>query len=210
MLKLYYSPMSCALAVHIALEEAGAAYEAVRVDFKAGQQRSADYLKINPKGRVPALVTDRGILTEVPAILAYIAQSFPAANLAPLDDPFDFARVQAFNSYLCATVHVAHAHGPRGARWADDPAALEAMKRKVPQSVGDAFALIEHGMLEGPWVMGERFTVCDPYLFTVASWLEGDGVDLSRLPRVLAHRARVAARPATHRALAEETGRSAA
>jgi glutathione S-transferase len=210
MLKLYYSPMSCALAVHIALEEAGAACEAVRVDFKAGQQRSADYLKINPKGRVPALVTDRGILTEVPAILAYIAQSFPAANLAPLDDPFDFARVQAFNSYLCATVHVAHAHGPRGARWADDPAALEAMKRKVPQSVGDAFALIEHGMLEGPWVMGERFTVCDPYLFTVASWLEGDGVDLSRLPRVLAHRARVAARPATHRALAEETGRSAA
>jgi len=210
MLKLYYSPMSCALAVHIALEEAGAAYEAVRVDFKAAQQRSADYLRINPKGRVPALVTDRGILTEVPAILAYIAQSFPAAKLAPLADPFDFARAQAFNSYLCSTVHVAHAHRMRGHRWADEPEALEAMKRKVPKSVGDAFALIEEGMLEGPWVMGERFTICDPYLFTVASWLEGDGVDLTRLPRVLAHRARVAARPATQRALAEETGRSAA
>lgn len=210
MLKLYHSPMSCALAVHIALEEAGAAYEAVRVDFKAGEQRSPDYLKLNPKGRVPALVTGQGILTEVPAILAYVAQSFPEAGLAPLADPFAFARVQAFNSYLCSTVHVAHAHGPRGSRWADDPAALESMKRKVPQSVGAAFALIEDGMLEGPWVMGERFTICDPYLFTVASWLEGDGADTARLPRVIEHRSRVAARPATQRALAQETGRGAA
>ncbi len=210
MLTLYYSPMSCALAVHIALEEAGAAYEAVRIDFKANQQRGTDYLRINPKGRVPALVTDRGILTEVPAILAYLAQSFPAAGLAPLADPFDFARAQAFNSYLCSTVHVAHAHRMRGSRWADEPAALEAMQRKVPQSMLEAFLLIEEGMLARPWVMGERYSVCDPYLFTLASWLEGDGVDLARLPRVIDHRARVAARPATQRALAQETGRGAA
>lgn len=210
MLTLYYSPMSCALAVHIALEEAGVRYEAKRVDFGTGQQRSADYLQINPKGRVPALVTDRGILTEVPAILGFVAQSFPEAGLAPLSDPFDFARMQAFNSYLCSTVHVAHAHRMRGTRWADDPVALAAMQRKVPESVLGSFLLIEEGMLAGPWVMGERYTVSDPYLFTLASWLEGDGVDISRLPRVLDHRARVAARPATQRALAQETGRSAA
>src|SRR5689334_11148815 len=88
MYKLYYAPGTCALASHIALEEAGADYTAVRLDFKANQQQSPDYLKLNPKGRVPALVTDRGILTENPAILAYIAQTFPKANLAPLDDPF--------------------------------------------------------------------------------------------------------------------------
>ena len=81
MLKLYYAPGTCALASYIALEEAGAAYTAERLDFKNSQQTSPQYLAINPKGRVPALVTDRGILTETPAILAYIAQSFPQAKL---------------------------------------------------------------------------------------------------------------------------------
>jgi glutathione S-transferase len=109
-MKLYYAPGTCALASHIALEEAGADYSAMRLDFKANQQQSPDYLKVNPKGRVPALVTDKGILTETPAILAFIAQSFPDAKLAPSDDAFAFAQAQAFNSYLCSTVHVAHAH----------------------------------------------------------------------------------------------------
>ena len=142
MLKLFYSPGSCALASMIALEEAGADFEAARVDFAAGEQRKPDYLAVNPKGRVPALVTDRGILTETPAILAFVAQSFPQARLAPLDDPFAFAGVQAFNSYLCSTVHVAHAHRGRGYRWSYDPSALEEMKRKVPQTVGECFELI--------------------------------------------------------------------
>jgi glutathione S-transferase len=139
MLKLYYAPNTCALASHIALEEAGAAYETVRLNFKAEDQKQPEYLKINPKARVPSLVTDRGIVTETPAILIYIAQMFPAAKLAPLDDPFALARVQSFNSYLCSTVHVAHAHRMRGYRWVDDAAAIEAMKKKVPQSVGDCF-----------------------------------------------------------------------
>src|SRR5882724_8842950 len=134
MLKLFYSPGSCAVASHITLEEAGAQYETVRLDFPAGEQRKPEYLAINPKGRVPALATDRGVLTETPAILAFVAQSFPDARLAPLDDPFAFAEAQAFNSYLCSTVHVAHAHKHRGYRWADDPAALAEMTRKVPET----------------------------------------------------------------------------
>ena len=117
MFKLYYSPGSCAMASHITLQEAGADYRAERIDFKANQQNSPEYLAINPKGRVPSLVTDQGILTETPAVLAFIAQSFPNARLAPLDDPWAFAQVQAFNSYLCSTVHVAHAHKARGYRW---------------------------------------------------------------------------------------------
>ena len=86
MFKLYYAPGTCALASHIALEEAGASYTAERLDFKNSQQTTPQYLAINPKGRVPALVTDRGTLTETPAILAFIAQSFPKAKLVP-DDP---------------------------------------------------------------------------------------------------------------------------
>ena len=130
MFTLYYAPNTCALATHIALLDAGAKYELKRVDFSKSEQQSPEYLAINPKGRVPAMVTPRGILTETPALLAFVAQSFPEAKLAPLDDPFAFAQLQEFNSYLCSTVHVAHAHRVRGYRWADDPAAIEAIDRK--------------------------------------------------------------------------------
>ena len=204
MFKLYFAPGTCALASHIALAEAGAAYTIVKLDFKANQQNSPEYLAINPKGRVPSLVTDRGVLTETPAMLAYIAQSFPLAKLAPLDDPFEFAKVQAFNSYLCSSVHVAHAHKGRGYRWATDEASFADMKRMVPKTMGACFALIERDMLKGPWVMGEQYTICDPYLYTLAGWLEGDSVDLSTLPRVMAHRQRMSERPAVKKVLAEE------
>jgi glutathione S-transferase len=209
MLELYYAPHTCALASHIALEEAGADYRPRRVDLAGGEQRRPEYLAINPKGRVPALVTDRGILTETPAILLFVAQTHPAARLAPLDDPFELARINSFCSYLCSTVHVAHAHRLRGYRWADDPAALEAMKRKVPQTVGEAFALIEREMFAGPWVMGEQYTLCDPYLFTIAGWLESDGVDPATLPRVLDHRRRMAERPAVAAVLAAQSAAAA-
>ncbi|HNB27131.1 MAG TPA: glutathione S-transferase [Alphaproteobacteria bacterium] len=202
MLKFYYAPQTCALASHIALEEAGAKYEPVRIDFKSAQQTKPEYLAVNPKGRVPALATERGIITETPAILAYVAQSFPAARLAPLQDAFDLARVQAFTSYLCSTVHVAHAHRMRGYRWASEQSSFEDMKRKVPESVGACFELIEGQMFAGPWVMGEAYTICDPYLFTIAGWLETDGVDPARFPKVHDHRRRMAERPAVKRALA--------
>ena len=204
MLKLFYAQNTCALASHIALEEANVPFEAVRVDFRSNEQRKPEYLAINPKGRVPALITERGILTETPAILAFIAQSYPAARLAPLDDAFDFARVQAFNSYLCSTVHVAHAHRMRGYRWADDPAAIAEMQRKVPTTVGDCFELIETTLLQGPWVMGNTYTICDPYLFTLAQWLDGDGVDVNRFPKLVALQTRMSDRPAVQRALATQ------
>jgi len=193
MLTLYYAPGTCALASHIALECAGAKYDAVRLDFAQKQQQSPDYLRINPKGRVPALVTDRGVITETPAVLLYIAQMHPQAKLAPLLDPFALAKVNEFNSYLCSTVHVNHAHKRRGARWADDEAAHEAMRAKVSQNMGDCFALIEREMFRGPWVTGSQFTICDPYLFTLSSWLEGDGVDIQRFPKIANHYSRMQA-----------------
>ena len=206
MLKLYFAPATCSLASHIALEEAGAPYEAEKVDFKAGGQRAPDYLRLNPKGRVPALVTDRGVLTETPAILAYIGQSFPDSAVGIPKDAFDFARIQAFNAYLCSTVHVAHAHKRRASRWADDAAAQEAMAAKVTANMGDCFELIENTMIAGPYVMGETYSIADPYLFTISGWLEGDGVDIARFPKVLAHRDRMAERPAVKAALSAAAG----
>ncbi|KJC41454.1 glutathione S-transferase [Bradyrhizobium sp. LTSP885] len=204
MLKLYYVPGTCALASHIALAEAGAPYTTERLDFKTNQQNSPGYLKINPKGRVPALVTDRGVLTETPAVLAYIAQTFPQAKLAPLEDAFEFAKVQAFNSYLCSTVHVNHAHKGRGYRWAADESSFVDMKTMIPKTMAASFGLIERDMLKGPWVMGENYTVCDAYLYTLTLWLDGDGVDLATLPKVKAHRAAMEQRPAVQKVLAEQ------
>lgn len=207
MLKLYYAPGTCSLASHIALEQVGAGYEAVRVNFAENEENSPGYLSMNPKGRVPALVTRRGILTETPAILQFISQSYPDAGLAPLDDVFDLARMNAFNSYLCSTVHVAHAHRLRGERWADDPLAIEAMKKKVPQTVGDSFALIEREF-KGPWVLGERYSTSDIYLFTLAQWLESDGVDPEQLPRVADHRRRMREDPVVASILVKEASDS--
>jgi glutathione S-transferase len=92
----------------------------------------------------------------------------------------------------------------RGNRWADDPAAIAAMQRKVPESVASCYQLIEGKMLGGPWVMGETYTICDPYLFTMAQWLEQDGVDPSRFPKVIDHRRRMSERLAVRKAIAEE------
>jgi glutathione S-transferase len=204
MLTLYYAPSTCALASHFALEHVGADYQAVRVDFSRGEQRSADYLRVNPKGRVPALLTPRGVLTETPAILMFICQSFPEAGLAPLDDAFELATMNAFNSYLVSTVHVAHAHGRRASRWADDPVAIAAMQKKVPQTMGECFDLIEREFFKGPWVLGERYTVSDMYLFTITQWLEGDGVDVERFPKVADHMRRMLAHPVVGKVLAAQ------
>ena len=203
MLTLYYAPGTCAQAVLIALHEADASFDAKRLNLAEGEQRSAAYLAMNPKGRVPALVTPEGVLSETLSLLLYVAHTHPDAQLAPLDDPFRLARMQEFNSYLASTVHVNHAHRTRAIRWADDEAAQLAMKAKVPQNMRDSFQVIEqHYLSDKPWVMGDQYTVADGYLFTIAGWLKNDSVDIAEFPRVAAHFARVKARPAVQRALA--------
>ncbi|MFQ2091423.1 glutathione S-transferase family protein [Aeromonas taiwanensis] len=201
-LTLYLAPGTCAMAVRIALVEANAPHRIQRLDLAAGEQRSPAYLAINPKGRVPALVTERGVLTETPALLLYVAQRFPEAQLAPLDDPFLLARMQEVHSFLASTVHVAHAHGRRASRWADDEQAIAAMQAKMPRNMRDGFSEIEHHYLAGPWVLGERFSLADIYLFVVAGWLASDGVDIAEFPKVAAHHERMLARPTVQEALA--------
>ena len=206
MIRLYYAAGGCSLAVHVALEEAGASFEATRVDFAAGEQRGADYLAINPKGRVPALVTERGVLTECVAILAWIAQTWPDAGLAPLDDPWAFAQLQAFNAFLASSVHVAYAHVSRPGRYADGEQAAAAMAVKAPQALGDFFALIEDRLSDGrPWVHGDAYSVSDPYLMVMTGWiLRRELLDPGRIPFTAAHLARASARPAARRVLQRE------
>ena len=202
MISLYYSPNSCALASHILLEEVGANYSVIEINFNKNEQKKFNYLSVNAKGRVPALLTEEGVLTETPAILLYIAQKYPQKNMAPLNDIYQLAKAQELNSYLCSTAHVAHAHLSRGSRWADDPAAIAAMTAKVPETVGACFSFLESGMSDSPWVLGDDYSICDPYLFTVTRWLKRDGVDRKNFPRIDAHyqrmKDRVAVRNVIH------------
>ena len=200
---LYSVPGSCAFASHTALECAGANYE-VRLAPRENNRTAESFLEVNPKGRVPALITEHGVLTETPAILGYIAQIYPEANLAPKADAWLTARLQSFCAYLCATVHVAHAHRHRGYRWANEESSFQDMRDKVPGNMKQCFELIQEDLLAGPWVLGERFSIADIYLLAIARWLEADDVDTSGLVQILDHRQRMLDLPAVQRAVAAE------
>jgi glutathione S-transferase len=206
MLKLFYTPGACSMVPHIALEEAGAQYDKVLVDFRSGDQLKPEFLKINPKGRVPVLATNRGVLTEIPAILGYIAFMYPAAQLADIEDHFAFAEMQAFHMFIATTIHVTFRQVSRPDFYADGQHAAEALRAKVPERSNEHFAIIEAQLADGrPWVHGDRYTASDPYLFVFASYLRrGDRGDPSRFPAIMAHWRRVRARAAVERVLHDE------
>jgi len=184
MLKLYYSPGTISIAVAIALQEAGLAYEAIKVDFAAAAQTKPEYLAVNPKGRVPALVTPQGsILTETGALLDYIAALAPDTNLVP-QDAESAAHMRSVMYYLASTMHVAHAHKMRGSRWADQQASFDDMKAKVPETVAACAAFVEAECLRGDFVTGDQISIADPYLYMVCSWMDGDGVPTAGFPKI--------------------------
>ena len=194
MMKFYYASGSCAMSVHILLEDAEAKYEANRIDLDTGYQRSEEYLAINPKGRVPALITESGVLTETPAILSFISKKYPDKNLAP-NDQFEFAKAQAFNMYLSSTVHVGHSHKHRGTRWANDLKALENMTSRVTENMTQYAQSIEDHYFFGPWVLGDKYSMCDPYLYVITKWFYDDGVDMKQFSLISDHYDRMKERP---------------
>ena len=194
MLKLYYAPGTISVAVAIALEEAALPYEPVKLDFSQAAQTKPDYLALNPKGRVPALVREDGqVLTETGALLDYIAALAPQAGLMP-QDPLAAAHVRGVMYYLASTMHVAHAHKMRGARWADQQSSFDDMAAKVPQTMTACAAYVESDCLRGDYALGEGFSMADPYLFVVCNWLTGDGVDLGAFPKISAFLQRMESR----------------
>ena len=151
---------------------------------------------------MPTLETPRGILTETSAILDYIAVQVPQAKLVPRD-AFMAAKMRETMIYLASTMHVNHAHGARGSRWADDPASWADMKQKVVQTMSDSAAYIEDKVMVGPFVMGDQFTLADPYLFVVSTWLPGDGVDMGKYPKIHALNKAMWERPSVRTALSD-------
>lgn len=200
MLKLYYSPGACAMASHIALEEAGADYEVVAIDLKTGQQKTPEYLAINPAGVTPALVTDQGVLTENLVIMGYVAQTHPEANLARTDSSFEFGKMQAFNGFLGSSLHPAIGR----VLFARPPLEGEARDKALEMALAK-YDLVEQHLLKGPWAMGDQYTVADGYLSVFTRWLrQANLLDAARFPKLNAHLDRVQDRPAVQRVLSME------
>ena len=206
MIKLYYAPGACSLAPHIALEEVGARYELSRVDLAANQQNSAEYLRINPKARVPALIDGDWVLTEAPAILRYIAARHPAAGLWPWD-PREEARCVEWLNWISSTIHVAFVHVRRAARYAADPHAVEDVAATARKTCRDLWGAVEDKLGDAPWAIGERYSVADPYLLVYWTWGRGPVLAFDMVhdfPRWTEHARRLAGRPAVQRAFASE------
>ena len=184
MTTLFAAKGTVSTAVALTLEEAAMPYDLRVINNAAGEQRTAEYLAINPKGRVPALGTNYGVITEAGAILEYIAAARPDAGLVP-SDPFQAARMRELMYYLASTMHPNHAHGLRQERWTDDRSADAGMAAKVPETMTASCAYVEDFMV-GPFVLGDQMSLADPYLYTVLTWCEGDGVDMSVFPKLSA------------------------
>ena len=181
-MRLYFAPGTIAVASALALLEEGAAFEVATVDFASQGQRSAAYLAVNEKGRVPSLETPNGILTETMAILEYAAPSLIPAGA------WSAAKMREVMTYLATTMHVAHAHKMRGHRWARQESSRADMKTLVTENMAEAAAYLET-KIAGPYVLGDTVSLADPYLYAVTSWLEGDGVAVEAYPRIAALRA---------------------
>jgi glutathione S-transferase len=198
-MKLYYSPGACSLSPHIALLEAGLPYDLVKVDLKAKKlENGDDYLRVNPKGQVPALGLDSGeLVTEGPVIVQMIADKASARNLAPARDSAERYKLQEWLNFITTEVH--KNFGPLFSPVLSDDA-----KAFFKDRVMAKFKYID-GQLPGrDYLMGKQFTVADGYLFTMLCWADRMKFDLSALPNLLAYKARVGARPKVQEALTKE------
>ncbi|MEZ5735582.1 MAG: glutathione S-transferase N-terminal domain-containing protein [Novosphingobium sp.] len=200
---LYFAPKSCAFVSLVALEEGEVDYSAVKLDLANGAQNAAEFRSVSPRGRVPVLVADGEVIPESVAILSYVAAQAPAGALLP-ENPIDEAKAMAKLSWYASGVHVSFAQIFRGNRFTDDPEAIERLKQDAMPRVLAALDEIETD-LQGKWVMGDAFSVCDPYLAVFWRWAEEKlGCDMTRWPKIGDLVQRLYARPAVQRALSRE------
>jgi glutathione S-transferase len=198
-MKLYYSPGACSLSPHIALLEAGLPYDLVKVDLKAKKlENGDDYLKVNPKGQVPALALDSGeLVTEGPVIVQMIADKVSAKNLAPARDSAERYKLQEWLTYINSEIH--KNIGPMFSPVLSDDA-----KAFFKDRATGKFKYVDGKLAGQDYLMGKQFTVADGYMFTMLSWADRMKFDLAGLSNLKAYQARVGARPMVQAALTKE------
>ena len=198
-MKLYYAPGACSLSPHIVARELGVKLAFEKVDTGAKRTETGrDYWQINPKGYVPALELDDGeLLTEGPAIVQYLADLAPDAQLAPANGTFARARLQEMLGYINSEIHKSYSPLFRK----ETPAETRAERKAY---LLRRYELIENILAKQHWLLGDRFSAADAYLFTVTRWAKSVDLDLTAFPALRAFQERVAARPAVQAALAAE------
>jgi glutathione S-transferase len=198
-MKLYYAPGACSLSPHIALLEAGLAYDLVKVDLRAKKlENGDDFLKVNPKGQVPVLVLDSGeLVTEGPVIVQMIADKAADMNLAPARDSADRYKLLEWLNFVTTELH--KNFGPMFS-----PVLADEAKAFFKDRVLGKFKYVDSQLAGRDYLMGSQFTVADGYLFTMLSWADRMKFDLSDMPNLVAYKARVGARPKVQEALTKE------
>lgn len=198
-MKLYYYPGACSLAPHIVAREAGIAFTLEKVDLaNRTTETGANFLAVNPKGYVPALgLQDNSVLTEASAIIQYLADSQPAADLAPAHGSMERYRLLEWLGFISTEIHKGF-----GPLW--NPATPAPVKAATKERLATRFALLDEALGKQPFLMGDKFTIADAYLFTVVNWTNFHGIDISSFPNLQAFQARVASRPAVQQALEAE------
>ena len=198
-MKLYYSPGACSLSAHIVLQESGMAFESIQAPTKTHQlPDGTDYYTINPLGYVPLLELDDGTrLTEGPAIAQYIADQVPGKNLAPANGTIERAQVQSWLNFISSELH-------KGFSPLFNPATPAEYKTVVIDKLMSRLTWVDQQLAGKQYLMGDAYSVADPYLFTVTNWAPRVGVDITGLANITAFRARIAARPAVQAAMKEE------
>jgi glutathione S-transferase len=203
MLTLYFSPGACSLASHIGLEETGAPYELKPILLAKGQQRTEEYLKINPRGKVPSLSVDGKILVENTAILTYLARSFPGKKLMPTD-PAEEARCIGTMCWFSSVVHPSYQRAMRPERFAEGEAAQATVKETGRKSFWANCQEID-SMIQGKdWVMGSEYTLVDPYALVFYGWGARAGFPMKDLSAYTAWQERMMNRPAVRKSVESE------
>ena len=203
MLTLYFCPGACSTASHMALEETGAPYVEKPIMLPKGEQKTEAYLKVNPRGKVPALDVDGKILTENTAILTYLARQFPAKNLMP-KDPFEEARGISTMAWFSNIVHPSYTHYNRPERFAADAVAQPSVKETGKKSFWTSCQEID-GLLAGrEWMIGKEFSLVDCYALVFYGWGLRAELPMQELKNYTAFKERMLKRPAVHKVLTSE------
>ena len=201
--KLYYAPGACSLASHIALEEIGVPYETQKLNLAEGDQRKPEYLRLNPRGRVPTLVVDGEPITENVGILTYLGGGHPQAGIWP-KKTWDQSKLVSTLAWLSNTVHTTYAHLVRPERYAEDDAAREAIKAKARASYEGYLREID-GLLNGhKWAIANQYTVADGYLLVFYRWGNRQKMPVRELKNYSALVDRVLARKAVQKVMQDE------
>jgi glutathione S-transferase len=200
MLTLCYCPGACSMASHIVLEESGEKYDGRKIDLGKGEQRSADYLKINPHARVPALGLDNGeFISENTAILPFLGKRFGLWS----SDPVTEAKMMSFIGWVASSVHPAQAHIGRPERYASDPATHDNIKATGKKVFHEYLTEID-GMYAGKDWLFDKFSVADPYAFVLYTWGVRRELPMSEMTNYTAFKDRMLQRPAVQRVVADE------